>query len=246
MSEPAPGFLLVLFAVAVLSGGSASVVGFGIGSLLTPLLATRIDTALAVAVVTLPHALATTLRCVLLRRAIDWSVLLRFGLASAAGALAGALLHARIGPGVLTRALGVLLLLTAMAQLTGWSRKWHPQGVLVTGFGLLSGVFGGLAGNQGGLRSAALLAFELSPRAFVATATATGVLVDLARTPVYLWSTGDRLGRLLIPIAVMSAGALLGTLLGERILLGLSPEHFGRVIGVAIALLGIWLLIGGP
>lgn len=237
-------FSLVLLLVAILSGATASVVGFGIGSLLTPLLAARFGTSVAVAAVTLPHALATAVRCWRLRASIDRRVLTSFGLLSAAGALAGALLYTRLGPTTLTGILGGLLLLTAFAQLTGWSRRWQPRGPLVALFGLLSGFFGGVAGNQGGLRAAALTAFGLAPATFVATATATGLLVDLARTPVYLWTTGRALLPLALPIGLATVGVLIGTLLGERLLLGLPPRRFGQVVGVAIGALGIWLLAG--
>src|SRR5574337_446417 len=44
------------------AGGIASVAGFGIGSLLTPLFALRVGTRLAVAAVSVPHVLATALR----------------------------------------------------------------------------------------------------------------------------------------------------------------------------------------
>ena len=184
-------FFIAVFVVAILSGATASVVGFGIGSLMTPLLAARFGTATAVALVMLPHAVATAVRCWRLRAHVDRRVLVRFGLLSAAGALAGALLYTRLGPGALTRVLGALLLLTAVAQLTGWASRWQPQGGLVALFGLLSGFFGGIAGNQGGLRSAALTAFALPPLGLVATATATGLLVDAARAPVYLWHSGQ-------------------------------------------------------
>lgn len=225
------------------SGATASVVGFGIGSLLTPLLAARFGTSVAVAAVTLPHALATAVRCWRLRASINRQVLVRFGLLSAAGALAGALLFTRLGPTTLTGVLGGLLLLTSFAQLTGWSSRWHPSGPLVGIFGLLSGFFGGVAGNQGGLRAAALTAFHLSPASFVATATATGLLVDLARTPVYLWSTGSQLLPLALPIGIAAVGVLIGTVLGERLLMGLSARRFGQVVGVAIGALGVWLLL---
>ena len=117
-------FLIAVFIVAMLSGATASVVGFGIGSLMTPLLAIRFGTATAVALVTLPHAAATALRYWRLRAHVDRGVLVRFGMLSAAGALVGALLYTQLGPGALTRVLGGLLLLTAVAQLTGW----HPAG----------------------------------------------------------------------------------------------------------------------
>jgi len=235
-------FLIAILLVSILSGATASVVGFGIGSLLTPLLAVRYGMPVAVAAVALPHAVATALRCWRLRAAIDREVLKSFGLMSAAGALAGALLYTRLGPSVLTAALGLLLLLTAFAQITGWTSRWQPKGAAAMFFGALSGFFGGLAGNQGGLRAAALTSFRLPPIVFVATATATGLMVDAVRTPIYLWTAGPQLLTLVEPIAVACVGVLIGTLLGERILLGLSQRRFGQAIGFAIGLLGIWLL----
>lgn len=219
-------------------------VGFGIGSLLTPLLALRFGTSTAVAAITIPHVLATALRCWRLRAHIDRSVLLRFGILSAAGGLAGALLYTRLGSAALTRILGGLLLLTATAQLTGWNSRWHPRGPIVAFLGLVSGFFGGVAGNQGGLRAAALGAFGLSPAAFVATATATGLLVDAARTPVYLWDGVQHLLPVWPVIGTAVMGVLVGTLLGERLLLGLSVRRFGHVVGTAVGVLGIWLLFG--
>lgn len=237
-------FLIVVVAVGVLSGATASVVGFGIGSLLTPLLAMRLGAGVAVAAVTIPHAIATAVRCWRLRAAIDWQVLRSFGVLSAVGGLAGALLYTSLGVTALTRVLGALLLLTALAQLTGWSSRWHPQGGLVGVFGLTSGFFGGVAGNQGGLRAAALMAFRLSPAAFVATATATGLAVDAARMPVYLWSRGSDLAPLWLPIGVATVGVLIGTVIGERIVMGLSLRRFSQVVGAAVGILGLWLLFG--
>ena len=123
-------FFVAVFIVAILSGATATVVGFGIGSLMTPLLAIEFGTTTAVALVTLPHAAATAVRCWRLRAHVDRTVLVRFGLLSAAGALAGAPIYTRLGPGALTRVLGALLLLTAVAQLTGWATRWQPHGRL--------------------------------------------------------------------------------------------------------------------
>ena len=236
-------FLLAVFVLGTLSGATASLVGFGIGSLLTPLLAARFGIGVAVAAVTIPHAIATAFRCWRLKAHIEWTVLMRFGLLSAGGALAGALLYTQLGPSTLTRILGGLLVLTAIAQLTGWARHWKAHGPLVSLFGLASGFFGGVAGNQGGLRAAALTAFDLTPKSFVATATATGLLVDLARTPVYLWVSGPALMPLFWPIVTATVAVLVGTVLGERILLGLSPERFARIIAASVGALGVWLLV---
>ena len=237
-------FLAAVFGVGVLSGATASVLGFGIGSMLTPLLTASLGASLAVAAVALPHAIATAVRCWRLRARIAFDVLKGFGLLSAAGGLAGALLYTQLGPSVLGRVLGVLLLMTAAAQWTGMAKRWRPVGPAVSLLGLASGFCGGVAGNQGGIRAAALASFGLGPQTFVATATATALLVDVARTPVYLWQAGAGLREVASPIAVATAGVLLGTWIGERVLVGLSPAVFSKAVAVGIAVLGIWLLAG--
>ena len=176
-----------LFVVGVLSGATATVSGFGIGSLLTPLLSTRYSVPIAVAAVSIPHAIATALRCWRLRSSIAWPVIRSFGVLSALGGLIGALLYTKVSSHALTISLGALLIATAIAALTDWMRRLRPHGFVAQGLGFVSGLFGGLAGNQGGLRAGALLAFQLSPAAFVATATATGLAVDAARMPIYVW-----------------------------------------------------------
>ena len=57
--------------VGISSGAIAAVAGFGIGSLLTPILSQQIGTKLAVAAVAIPHLLGTALRSWLLREPVD-------------------------------------------------------------------------------------------------------------------------------------------------------------------------------
>src|SRR4030081_760966 len=102
-------FESALLIVAVAAGAVAAVSGFGIGSLLTPLLAIAVGTKTAVAAVSVPHLVGTAIRFWRLRRDVDRGVLWRFGLASAAGGLAGALLHARAASPLLAVVLGALL-----------------------------------------------------------------------------------------------------------------------------------------
>jgi uncharacterized membrane protein YfcA len=242
-AEVAPWFVVLLLAAAIVSGATASVVGFGIGSLLTPVFAMRYGTDTAIAAVALPHFAGGLLRGWRLRASVDRGVLWRFGLLSALAGLVGAFAFSRLAPLALTHALGALLLLTATAGLTGWSQRWRPQGAWVWALGALSGFFGGVAGNQGGLRAAALSAFGLAPAAFVATSTVIGVLVDVVRTPVYLASAGSGLAAIGSLVALAGSGVVLGTLLGERLLFGLSPERFRRAVSAAVGLLGLWFLL---
>ena len=237
-------FLAAVGVVSLLAGATAAVAGFGIGSLLTPLVALELGGVAAVATVAVPHAVATALRAWRLRRAVDWPLMRRFGLLSAAGGLAGALLFARLGGDVLLRILGALLVLTAVGVLGGLAERVRLRGGIVWALGILSGFFGGVVGNQGGLRAAALLGFGLSPAAFVATSTATGLLVDAARAPLYLWRAGGAVADAWAIVAVATAGVVAGTLLGERLLFGLSVDALRRVVAALVGLLGVWLLLG--
>jgi len=68
------------------------------------------------------------------------------------------------------------------------------------------------------------------------------LLVDLARTPVYLSHAGSRLAELAVPISAAGLGCLVGTLWGERLLARVSAEGYRRLVGSGVAAVGLWLL----
>lgn len=228
--------------VAVAAGGVASVAGFGIGSMLTPLLAVQLGTRVAVAAVSVPHAVATALRFWMMREHLDRRVLWSFGLMSAAGGLTGALLHSLAANRALTIVFGCLLIFAGVMGLTSLTKRLRFHGVVAWVAGAMSGLFGGLVGNQGGIRSAALLAFDLPRDAFVATATAIGLVVDAARMPVYLTTEHAAIWRAWLPIAAATVGVVVGTLAGRRVLERV-PEHiFRAVVSTIILTLGAYML----
>jgi uncharacterized membrane protein YfcA len=239
---------LLVVAVALVSavaGGVAAVAGFGIGSLLTPLLAVAYGTKVAVVLVSIPHFAATGLRAWFLRASIDRGVLLTFGVASAAGGLGGALLHATLATRILGLVLGGLLVFSGISGLTGITARLRING---TGWALLSGIlsggFGGLVGNQGGIRTAALLHFHLDRLRLVATATAIGLVVDLARIPVYLADGADLIGKHWPLVLVMVVMVVAGTVLGTPLLRRLPEAGFRRVVFGLVTVLGLAFLAG--
>ena len=238
-------FELAVLLVSVAAGAIAAIAGFGIGSLLTPLLATQLPLKLAVAAVSIPHLLATAARFWMLRAHVDRKLLWSFGLFSAAGGLMGALAHRWASSPALTIVFGAALLLAATSELTGAAGRVQLTGPLTWAAGALSGLLGGMVGNQGGIRSAALLGFKTTRESFVATATAVALLVDLARMPVYLWLQGPQLGALLALIAIASVGCLLGTFFGRDLLRRLPETTFRRSVATLILILGLYMLARG-
>jgi len=236
------GFLAIVLAAAFAAGSVASVVGFGIGSILTPLLAVRLGMRVAVAAVSIPHLAGTALRFWLLRRHVDRRVLVTFGIASAAGGLGGALLQSRASNASLAIVLAALLLLAAASELFGLARRVRLGSTGAWIAGAVSGMFGGLVGNQGGIRSVALLAFDIEKQAFVATATAIALLVDAARMPVYLVTTGSDVRAAWPVVDVATLGVVAGTLAGGHLLRRIPESAFRRIVALLLFVLAAWLL----
>jgi uncharacterized membrane protein YfcA len=231
--------------VGLIAAGIAAVSGFGIGSLLTPTLALETGTKLAVAAVSIPHVVGTAQRFWLLRRHVDRGVLLGFGIASAVGGLAGALAHVWIASRALAVVFGVVVALAGVSELTGWMRRvqWGRRSAWVAG--ALSGALGGMVGNQGGIRTAALLGFDVPKESFVATATAIGLFVDAARLPVYLATEWREIARVWPLVLIATVAVVLGTAVGTRVLGHLPQQAFRRVIGVLLVVLGIAMAVAG-
>jgi uncharacterized membrane protein YfcA len=236
-------FAVIATVAAVIAGAIASISGFGIGSVLTPVLSTQFDVRLAIVLVSLPHLAGTFIRFLLVRTHIDRDVLLGFGAASAIGGLTGAALQTVVQSAALAIIFGSLLVFAGLGSLTGFAQRMRFSGrrsALVGG--ALSGLLGGLVGNQGGIRAAALLGFDVERQAFIATATAVALIVDGARIPVYLVTQGAELAAQLPLITVLAIGAVVGTVLGERMLRRMDEAVFRRVVGGLLLVLGAYTL----
>jgi uncharacterized protein len=237
-----PLFHAVVFLVAVVAGAVAGVSGFGIGSLLTPLLATTMGMKAAVAAVSIPHFAATAVRLWGLREHVDRRVLIHFGTCSAAGGLLGALLQSRANSPILNIVFGALLLFAGISGLTGWVERMRFQRGTAWIAGALSGLFGGLVGNQGGIRSAALMSFQMQKKSLVATATATGIIIDITRMPIYIATQPQALISARVAILLALVGCLAGTFWGVRLLERIPAARYKQMLSLLICALGAFMI----
>jgi uncharacterized membrane protein YfcA len=231
--------------VGLLAAGVAAVTGFGIGSLLTPVLALNAGAKVAVAAVSIPHLVGTAQRFWMLRAHVDRRVVLGFGIASAVGGLAGALVHVWVSSHVLAVVFGILVIVAGVSELTGWMRRvhWGRRSGWVAG--AVSGALGGMVGNQGGIRTAALLGFDVPKESFVATATAIALFVDGARLPVYLATEWRDILSIWQSVVTATVAVVIGTALGTRVLGRVPQAMFRRVIAVFLIALGLYMALDG-
>ncbi|MDX2016788.1 MAG: TSUP family transporter [Planctomycetota bacterium] len=188
---------------ALLAGGLTLFSGFGLGTLLMPVLALFVPVELAVAATAVVHLANNLFKLALLGKHADKRVALRFGLPAVLAAFAGAALlealsshmtpvfsHAWFGAERDVSALALVIagVIAAFAAMELWPRfdtlAFHPRWLPVGG--IISGFFGGLSGHQGALRSAFLTRAGLERDAFLGTGVVIAVAVDLARLTIYL------------------------------------------------------------
>ena len=236
-------FAAAVFLVAILAGAIAGISGFGVGSLMTPVFALQYPVKLAVAIVSIPHLIGTAVRFWRLRQHVDRRVFLNFGIFSAAGGLLGAILSSRAQGPVLAIVFGSLLVFAGLTGLFGWSDRMRFGRRTAWIAGALSGFFGGLVGNQGGIRSAGLLGFDVRKEELVATATAIALVVDAARLPVYLVTQWHDLLAAWQPILIATIGILAGTLWGVRLLTRIPDPLFRKLLSALITALGIYMIL---
>lgn len=233
--------MLLILAAAAIGGSIAAIAGFGIGSILTPALSTQVPATVAVAAVSIPHFAATALRLWMLRSHIDLQLLKSFGVMSAIGGLCGAALSSLATSRSLEITLAMLLLFVGLGTLTGTTKRMRFSGPSAWIAGTVSGFLGGLVGNQGGLRAGAMTGLGVSRDAFVATATATGLIVDTARMPVYFAVRWSELAALWPLILGMTVTALIGTFIGTKLLRRIPEKQFMPIVAILLISLAIWL-----
>jgi uncharacterized membrane protein YfcA len=201
------------------------------------------DIRVAVVALTGPHFVFNALRCWTVREHIHGKTFRRFGLTSAAGSLGGALLHPVVSSRWITVVFAALLILAGLFGVTGAADRVHFRRRGAYAGGVLSGFFGGLTGEQGGLRAAALLGFDCSKEAFVATATASALVVDAVRIPVYLATRWSEVPKAVTPALLGIAGVVAGTLLGKSLFSRVPERKFSRVVSALLLLIGALMIV---
>ncbi len=251
----------IVCSAALLASGLTLFSGFGLGTLLMPVVALFFPLEIAIAITAVVHLANNLFKLALLGRHAQPSVLLAFGLPAVCAAFLGAaVLHwlGAIPPlfaysafgqvlevSALKLAIGVLIAvfvameLSGRLQAVGLDRKWLPLG------GLLSGFFGGLSGHQGAFRSLFLLKAGLDRDAFVATGIVLAVMVDLARMAVYGAGASAHAGTVDWGlVAAACAAAFLGAYGGARLLRKVTLRAVQLAVSVLLLLVALGLASG--
>lgn len=235
--------ILIPILAAFLSAALTLMTGFGLGTILTPVFLIFYDVKIAILIVAIVHLLNNLLKVSLFSKHISIEILKRFGILTLIGAFIGAFLQGKMDSSVVKILLGIALIFLGLKEATGFGEKLRlPQKIDFIG-GFLSGLLGGFVGNQGAIRSAYLLNYNIPKETFVATAAIIASVVDVTRIPVYIFSNKDVLASNLPLLLVTTASAFAGTFAGNRFLKKISLKTFKIYVAAMIIIIGALLTL---
>lgn len=229
--------------------------GFGLGTILMPVMAIFFPLPVAIALTAVVHLLHNCLKTALLYKSIDWSVVLKFGSIAILAAIPGSFLLkwlADLEPiykfsifsipakfSILHIIVGSLLILFATGKI-----KFYEEKNLFIG-GVLSGFFGGLSGNQGAFRNAFLINMNINKESYIATTAMISVAIDLIRLVIYTFTLGYFFENVpVISMGITIGSALGGVILGRLLLPQFSFEWIKKIVVVLLYLFGVLLILG--
>ncbi len=234
--------------------------GFGLGTILTPVIAIFLPINIAVAVTAIVHLLNNLFKLLLLYKNINYKIVVFFGFPAFLAALIGAYLlnhlsqiqeiyklnlfafSFEISP--LKFIIGILLIFFASAEIFPFLQKICSKINIIYG-GILSGFFGGLSGHQGAFRSAFLIKANLDKNAFVATNATIASLVDISRIIIYGIAFNLSLVKANQQLIIISTLAgFIGVFLGTKFLKKITFKFVQVIVAIMLYLLALLLIFG--
>ncbi|AFL69666.1 sulfite exporter TauE/SafE family protein [Sulfurospirillum barnesii] len=250
--------LFLVGSVALLASLLTFFSGFGLGTLLMPIIALFFPLPLAIAITAIVHFSNNLLKFFLLVKHSDISILLRFGLPAVIFSFLGAWSLERLSVWEWSFAysiLGVACTITPLKFIIGVvialflilesSATLHLPNAFKKLWlgGALSGFFGGLSGHQGAFRSLFLTQNALCKEVFLATGVSIAVVVDLSRLSVYAkhWESALTQWQMIV-VAIVCA--FVGTFIGKQYLQKVSIEFIRTVVAWMLGSVAVLLIVG--
>jgi uncharacterized protein len=248
---------IVAFLTALLTFFS----GFGLGTLLAPVLMLFFPIDVAIALTGIVHFFNNIFKLVLVGKNVNKEVFIRFGIPAIIFAFIGAYVLLQI-PNMqplfsyqlfgktfsvypLKLTIAILILFFAMMDVLPYFNKLQFDKNKLPIGGALSGFFGGLAGTQGALRSAFLIRAGLSKEAFIGTTVVISSLVDFTRLSVYATRMMQLNLKENLPLLICATlSAMTGAFIGNKLLKKVTINFLKITVVIFLIIIGITLGLG--
>ncbi|OGI08636.1 MAG: hypothetical protein A3I68_01010 [Candidatus Melainabacteria bacterium RIFCSPLOWO2_02_FULL_35_15] len=235
--------------------------GFGLGTILLPVFAIFFPLSISITLTAIIHFINNIFKVIILGKHANIYIVVKFGLPALVSAFFGAwilkylsnikpILNYSIGTNIfsitaLKVVVGILIVVFALFDLLPKLQGIQFDKKHLFAGGLLSGLFGGISGHQGALRSSFLVKCNLSKESFIGTGTIIACMVDISRLIAYssFFSTVIFSENITLLVSTILF-SLLGVLMGNKLLRKITYESIQKIVGVMLIVIGISLIAG--
>lgn len=253
--------ILIVAVAAFLAAGLTLFSGFGLGTLLMPVVAIFVGADVAIGITAIVHCANNLFKLGLLGKQANSEVILKFGIPAIFAALGGAILLSWLSSqsALFSYSLfgsvkeitlikliigGVIISFVALELSPVFSSLTLDKKFLPLG-GIISGFFGGLSGHQGAFRSLFLLKAGLSKEQFIATGVVLAVMVDLSRMTIYGFDaliTQKNIDWMIVIAAILSA--FIGSFFGSRLIKKITIHSIQLIVSCLLVVIGLGMVTG--
>ncbi|MBF0257915.1 MAG: sulfite exporter TauE/SafE family protein [Desulfamplus sp.] len=252
---------IIIATTALFASGLTLFSGFGLGTLLMPVVALFFPVEVAIGITAMVHFANNIFKLGLLGLNAHKATVIKFGIPAVISAFAGAFLlgwlsslqpvfeYSLMGKTLMVMPvkliIGILIIIFVGLELSPsfssltLDRKFLPFG------GCISGFFGGLSGHQGAFRSMFLIKAGLSKEQFIATGVVLAVMVDLSRMIIYGWDavvSGKSVEWTLVSVAAISA--FVGAFVGVRLMKKMTIRSIQILVSALLIIVAVGMISG--
>jgi len=238
------GFTIFVTLLAFLANIVGTVSGFGVSTIMTPILIFFLPFPETILLVCIIHWFHDVWKMGFFWRGIDWKLFMYFGVPTIVATFLGALLVSKEQSDLLSALLGLFLIGSVVIMYLMPYLKIQYNWISSTIGGLLSGFFAGIFGIRGAVRSVFLAAFDLRKATFIGTTGAISLLLDSTRFVTYFFINGIRLE--IVPWWTFSffvTASFFGAYTGYLIVGKIPQEKFRFVVAAFLFVVGVKLLL---
>lgn len=203
--------------LSILGSGIGAMTGFGIATIMTPVLLLFLPLPETLLLVGIIHVFGSLWQVLLFHEGINWRLLLAFGAPGIITSFIGASISLDVPKEVLSRALGGFLIIYVLFILVNPRFRLQQRTFIASAGGASYGFLAGIFGIGGAVRGVFLSAFDLQKAVYIATSRAIALVIDSARIATY-YTGGTRLEPLTVfGLLVFIPASLVGSLIGKKL-----------------------------
>lgn len=234
-------FLVILF-VCFVANSIATISGFGLATILTPVLLLFFPIKEVIVVVCIVHLFHDIWKLIFFHKKIDVKLTVGFGIAAFIASIISSLLFIYWYKDF-SFILGIFLLGYAVILFFRPQFKLKRNWFVISISGLITGLTAGFFGIVGAIRSMFLLSFGIDKQAFIATSALISFLINSARFATYM-AGGISLNQQLVyflPFLILVS--FLGTYLGRYLVIIIPLNIFKKIVLIFVIIMALKLII---